>query len=80
MSLESNAENLWLDSLKVAVINENTQKILDLIQNLPESANISHLISAKEIVGEYLENLKSQRNLTLNQMQKLKEARRFLQD
>lgn len=70
----------WLNSLKVAILNNDTQKALNLIETLPNFDNIDDLICARELVGTLLESLKSEKAALSKQMQRIKQAKKFLED
>lgn len=68
----------WLNSLKIAIVNKNTQKALDLIENLPNFDNIDDLICARELVAQLAKELENEKNTLKEAMQKIKRTKRFL--
>lgn len=70
----------WLNSLKVAILNNDTQKALNLIETLPNFDNIDDLICARELVGTLLESLKSEKAALAEQLHRVKQAKKFLED
>ncbi|RDU64729.1 hypothetical protein [Helicobacter sp. MIT 14-3879] len=70
----------WLNSLKIAIVNNNRQKALDLIENLPNFDNIDDLICAREIVYKLLNDLVQEKKTTSEHIYKLKQMKSFLED
>ncbi|MDE6885672.1 MAG: hypothetical protein K2P17_01325 [Helicobacteraceae bacterium] len=68
----------WLNSLKIAIVNKNTQKALYLIENLPNFDNIDDLICARELVAQLAKELENEKNTLKEAMQKIKQTKRFL--
>lgn len=68
----------WLNSLKIAIVNKNTQKALDLIENLPNFDNIDDLICARELVAQLAKELENEKNTLKEAMQKIKRTKQFL--
>ncbi|RDU57832.1 hypothetical protein [Helicobacter sp. MIT 99-5507] len=69
----------WLNELKIASVNKNDKKVLDLIENLPNFDNIDDLICAREIVQSFIQKLQDDRDELYQGMLKLKQARLFLE-
>lgn len=70
----------WLDELKVAILNKNNQKILDLIEDLPNFDNTTDLVCARALVGEFIASLEADKERTANAMRQIKQMRVFLED
>lgn len=71
---------LWLDELKIAILNKNDEKVLTLIQNLPKFDNIDDLICARELVGEFKKHLEKDKEILAQSMRQMRQARFFLED
>lgn len=71
---------LWLNELKISIINKDSQKTIALIENLPKFDSISDLISAREIVGEFIAHLKREKSDLQKAMFQIKQAKKFLED
>lgn len=69
----------WLNELKIASVNKNDKKVLDLIENLPNFDNIDDLICAREIVQSFIQKLQDDRDELYQGMLKLKQTRLFLE-
>ncbi|MBR7118084.1 MAG: hypothetical protein IKC84_01755 [Helicobacteraceae bacterium] len=70
---------LWLNELKVAVINNNDKNVLDLIEDLPNFDSIDDLICAREIVLSFIKKLQDDKDELYQSMLKLKQTRLFLE-
>ena len=70
---------LWLNELKIAVINNNDKNVLDLIEDLPNFDSIDDLICAREIVLSFIKKLQDDKDELYRSMLKLKQTRLFLE-
>ncbi|RAX53175.1 hypothetical protein CCY99_06165 [Helicobacter sp. 16-1353] len=70
----------WIDELKIAILNKDDEKVLNLIEDLPKFDNIDDLICARELVGEFIKKLQKDRDSLSKSMIKLKQMRFFLED
>lgn len=70
---------LWLNELKIAVINNNDKNVLDLIEDLPNFDSIDDLICAREIVLSFIKKLQDDKDELYQSMLKLKQTRLFLE-
>lgn len=70
----------WIDELKIAILNKDDKKVLNLIEDLPKFDNIEDLICARELVGEFIKQLKNDKDSLSKSMLKLKQTRFFLED
>ncbi len=80
----------WIDSLKIAIIENNTSKTLELIQILPfdeslirenkinDKEILEYLDIAKELISQVINKLEIQREETRQQLYKIKQTRKFL--
>ena len=70
---------IWLNELKIAIINKNDKKVLDLIEDLPNFDNIDDLICARAIVQDFIKKLQDDKNKLSQEMLKLKQTKLFLE-
>lgn len=70
---------IWLNELKIAIVNNNDKKVFDLIEDLPNFDNIEDLICAKTIVQGFIKKLQDDRNKLSQEMLKLKQTKLFLE-
>lgn len=77
----------WIKSFKIALIENNIQEAFTLTQNLPFNTAISmegadkemieYLDIAKELISQTIELLESSRHDTRQQMEKIRQAKKF---
>lgn len=70
----------WLDSLKIALINNDENKAFELTQNLPELLNEASLeskLQAKELIAQTIDLLQLHKNHTRLSMEQIKAAKNF---
>ena len=79
-SNESNSADLWLNALKIALVNKQNKDALALLDKLPHFEKRDDLLCAKALVEELLESLKREKSALSKQMEKLKQTKRFLAD
>ena len=77
MNPHSNEAQIWLDSLKIALVNKNHQNALALLDNLPHFDSQDDLLCAKALVDELLESLQREKIAISNQLEKLKQTKKF---
>ncbi len=70
----------WIDSFKIALVNKAHNDALTLLDNLPHFDKHDDLLCAKALVDELLEALQRDKSTLFTQMEKLKQAKRFLVD
>lgn len=71
----------WLDDLKIAILEQNTQKSFDLITNVPTDSfkNMEELLSAQELISQGIELLEKDKQELQKQMLRIKLAQKFLE-
>lgn len=71
----------WVDDLKIAIIEKNTQKAYELITNIPSYAfkNLEDLLIAQELISQTIEMLESDKENIQKQMLQIKMAKKFLE-
>lgn len=70
---------MWLNSLKVAVIEKDTQKLEELIETLPEFNSKDEMLEAAYILREALELLYTLKDETSASMKQIKKNLEFLE-
>lgn len=76
---ESRADSaIWLNSLKIAIINKNETQAMNLVENLPDFGNINDLQSARELILQVGAWLEAEKKALATKMEKLKSQKRFL--
>lgn len=79
--LESHLDaKLWLNALKIALVNKEHKNALDLLDKLPQFDAHDDLLCAKALVDELLQSLQCEKSTLANQIEKLKQAKKFLVD
>ncbi len=81
----------WIDALKIAIIENNIDNAMELIDNLPFDKDsifngkydgnvelLEYLNIAKELISQVLDILITQQEDARNQIYKIKQARKFL--
>lgn len=80
---------IWLDSMKVALIEENCDKAYELTQNLPfeahffsenvklDSKSLEHLNMVKELLSQAITLLESKQKEAKIQLDKIRHAKNF---
>ena len=70
----------WLDSLKIALMNNDENKAFALTQNLPNLLNEASLeskLQAKELISQTIELLQLHKNHTRLSMEQIRAAKNF---
>ncbi|MWV62456.1 hypothetical protein DCO58_04125 [Helicobacter saguini] len=81
---------IWLDSMKIALLEKDSQRAFDLTQNLPfDSMEISqdlnnkelleYLQMAKELISQAIELLQENKKQSKEQLDKIFKAKRFFE-
>lgn len=71
---------LWLNTLKIALVNRKHENALALLDNLPHFEKHTDLLCARALVEELSEILQHEKKELFTQMDKLKQAKQFLLD
>lgn len=71
---------LWISSLKIAIIEEDIDKISSLTKELPQYNNIEDAQQALALVGEAVKLLDSKKSEILETMKKIKLTKAYLDD
>ncbi|WP_104697286.1 MULTISPECIES: hypothetical protein [unclassified Helicobacter] len=71
----------WHDELKIAILNQDTQKAYDLIINVPTHMlqTMEDLLSAQELISQGIEMLEKDKQDIHRQMLQIKLAQKFLE-
>ncbi|WP_233705181.1 hypothetical protein [Helicobacter bizzozeronii] len=72
----------WVDELKIALLENNTQKAFNLVVDAPlvlQGASLETLEVAKVLIATTIERLHEEQQALSNQMRQLKAAQRFLE-
>ncbi|PAF54030.1 hypothetical protein BKH42_02895 [Helicobacter sp. 13S00482-2] len=70
----------WSDSLKIALLEENTQKAYELIINTPTHfKDMEELLTAQELISQTIEMLEKDKEDLKKQMLQVKMAKKFLE-
>ncbi|MDD2789797.1 MAG: hypothetical protein PHU40_03910 [Sulfurimonas sp.] len=69
---------MWLDSLKLAIIEKDTDKINELLETLPQLENSQEIEQAVYLLREAAELLYTLKDETAFAMQQLKKNKDFL--
>ena len=76
---KESSENVdWINSFKVAIIEENFQKIEELSSLLPRFIVYKNMIEAQYLIKEALVLMYKEKQQTMVKMQKLKLNRQFI--
>lgn len=75
---------IWLDSMKVALIEENCDKAYELTQNLPftqdTQSNVEYLNMASELISQAITLLEKNKKDAKEQLEKIRQAKRFFSE
>ncbi len=69
----------WLDSLKIAIIQKDSDKAFELTQNLPQFESLEDMLEAQELISQVITLLEEDKEETKKQMQQIKAAKKFLE-
>lgn len=69
---------IWLNALKVALINKNEAQAMNLVENLPAFEDINDLQGARELILQVGAWLEAEKKALAIKMEKLKSQKRFL--
>lgn len=70
---------IWIDELKIAMINKDDDKFLNLIDDLPNFDSTDDLICARVLIGEFIKQKEKEKKSLSATMQKLKKSKFFLE-
>lgn len=72
----------WLDSLKIALLQEDSQKAFTLCSNLPQEgfASLDEMLQARELIAQTKELLIKEKEKVRIAMQQIRTAQKFLQN
>ena len=71
---------MWLNDFKVAMLESNVDKLLQLIDNIPKFETIDELEEAKYLIANAYEDAHKEKNKTAKILQELKKSRSFLEN
>ncbi|MDO7253378.1 hypothetical protein [Helicobacter cappadocius] len=71
----------WLDSLKIALLEQNTQRAYELVVNIPKDSfkDMEELLVAQELISQTIEMLEGDQENLKKQMLQVKMAKKFLE-
>lgn len=72
----------WLDSLKIALLQEDSQRAFELSSNLPSEGfrSLEEMLMAREMIAQTTELLKKEKERVRIAMQQIRTAQKFLQE
>ncbi|WP_027327257.1 hypothetical protein [Helicobacter pametensis] len=72
----------WLDSLKIALLQEDAQRAFEISTNLPEEGfgDLEEMLQARELISQTTALLKQEKEKVRIAMQQIRVAQKFLQD
>ena len=70
---------MWLDRLKVAIVQKDTDLLEDLLQELPELTSKEDLDSAVTLIAQAVEMVQILKDETARSMQQIKKTKEFLE-
>lgn len=72
----------WLDSLKIALLQEDCKKAFELSTNLPSEGfqSLEEMLMAREMIAQTTELLKKEKERVRIAMQQIRTAQKFLQE
>jgi hypothetical protein len=68
----------WLDSVKIAIIEEAYERLPTLFDHRPKNQNFKELQETKHLIDSLILHLKKEQKLSLITMEKIKKNREFL--
>lgn len=71
----------WLDSLKIALLENNTQRAYELVIDIPKDTfkDMDELLMAQELISQTIEMLERDQESLKKQMLQIKMAKKFLE-
>lgn len=70
----------WINNLKIAIIEENTQAIGSIIKDLPEFKTLEEAKQALALIGKAIEIVDDHKKKTSETMNKIRKAKAFLKN
>lgn len=70
----------WLKDFTIAIVEEDSMKIGELVGNMPQFTNLDDILSAHALIEEAISVVDKQRTETFESMQKIKKSRVFIQE
>ena len=72
----------WLDNLKIALLQEDSQRAFALCSNLPQEgfASLDEMLQARELISQTKELLIREKEKVRIAMQQIRTAQKFLQN
>lgn len=72
----------WLDSLKIALLQGDSQRAFEISTNLPSEGfrDLDEMLQARELISQTTELLKYEKEKIRIAMQQIRTAQKFLQD
>lgn len=72
----------WLDSLKVALLQQDSQRAFELCSNLPSEGfhSLEEMLQARELIAQTTELLQREKERVRIAMQQIRTAQKFLQN
>ncbi|PAF42767.1 hypothetical protein [Helicobacter sp. 11S02596-1] len=71
----------WIDRLKIAILEGDTQKAYELVTHLPKDSfkDMDSLLIAQELIAQTIEMLENDQEKVKKQMLQIKMAKKFLE-
>ena len=69
---------MWLNNLKIAVINKNIENINKLIIKIPEIKDLDNAQEALALIQESIYIVENEKEKALNEIKKIKQTKAFL--
>ncbi|OBV30169.1 hypothetical protein BKN38_00710 [Helicobacter sp. CLO-3] len=70
---------MWLDSMKIALIQKDSAKAYALIESMPPTFDtLEEMLQARELIAQVLELLEKEKEHTRIQMLQIQAAKKFL--
>lgn len=71
---------VWLNNLKIAIVQKDTNLLDELLSNMPQEASLEEIESALVLMGEAISMMEELKSSTLISMQNIKKNLKFLQN
>lgn len=71
--------SIWINEFKIALVNENEEKALNLLDSIPIFSDSNLLICARELVKELINRLIMKRGVLIEDMRRLQQIKVFLE-
>ncbi|MDD3324280.1 MAG: hypothetical protein PHN38_04055 [Sulfurospirillaceae bacterium] len=70
----------WLNELKVAIIEKDTNSIGLLVKSMPQINDLNHAIEAQALISQAIQIIDKEKTKAMEMMKKIKQTKAFVQN